>query len=200
MTILRAFLQIFPFDTIYIADLDAIAGNGNNHDVMQLLHDSFPHLGFWIDEGRKKWTPDPPVASDYITPVIGTETGITLKELCAFITAQSSCVLSLDFRHDHLLGNEEILQSADAWPERVIAMNLSAVGSNNGPDLSWLKRVVTIAGNTSVYCAGGIRHHSDLQILNDTGVAGVLLATALHTGQITSADFETLYTPPVASA
>jgi len=32
---------------------------------------------------------------------------------------------------------------------------------------------------------GGVRHETDLNLLNDMGIDGVLLATALHTEQIT---------------
>jgi phosphoribosylformimino-5-aminoimidazole carboxamide ribotide isomerase len=39
--------------------------------------------------------------------------------------------------------------------------------------------------DVNVLVGGGVRSIKDLQMLNDMGVAGVLLATALHSGKIT---------------
>ena len=42
------------------------------------------------------------------------------------------------------------------------------------------------AGDRKIYVAGGVRHEDDLHSLYDMGIDGVLIATALHTQQITA--------------
>jgi phosphoribosylformimino-5-aminoimidazole carboxamide ribotide isomerase len=69
-------------------------------------------------------------------------------------------------------------------------MMLSRVGSDKGIDIQCLNSVLKLAGNNEVYAAGGVRNMDDLMQLNSTGVKGVLLATALHTGAITKEDLE----------
>jgi phosphoribosylformimino-5-aminoimidazole carboxamide ribotide isomerase len=44
------------------------------------------------------------------------------------------------------------------------------------------------AGARRLYAAGGVRGRHDLQVLRDAGIAGVLVASALHDGRLTSAD------------
>jgi len=63
-------------------------------------------------------------------------------------------------------------------------MCLSLVGANNGPDYELISSLKKTAGDRKIYVAGGVRHENDLQSLNDMGIDGVLIATALHTQQI----------------
>src|ERR1700730_3539240 len=47
----RGLLSVYPFSIFYIADLDAIAGSGNNDAVLAELRAKFPHSTFWVDNG-----------------------------------------------------------------------------------------------------------------------------------------------------
>jgi phosphoribosylformimino-5-aminoimidazole carboxamide ribotide isomerase len=70
-------------------------------------------------------------------------------------------------------------------------MTLAHVGSNLGPDHKKLEKVLRIAGTgkkANIYAAGGIRNMADVANLELIGVAGALVATALHNGSITSQD------------
>jgi phosphoribosylformimino-5-aminoimidazole carboxamide ribotide isomerase len=100
-------------------------------------------------------------------------------------------LLSLDFRGDAFLGPARLLASAGTWPHRVIVMTLARVGTGGGPDFTRLDEIIGRAGpSRQVYAAGGVRNMDDLKRLRDLGVAGALVATALHTGQIKTGDLE----------
>src|SRR5271157_5080901 len=47
----RGLLSIHPFTTLYVADLDAIAGRGDNRAALAQLKDAFPQLTLWVDNG-----------------------------------------------------------------------------------------------------------------------------------------------------
>jgi phosphoribosylformimino-5-aminoimidazole carboxamide ribotide isomerase len=101
-------------------------------------------------------------------------------------------VLSLDFHGDRFAGPSEILADAACWPDRVIVMTLARVGSGSGPDLARLAEVVARAGARSVYAAGGVRDRADVEALRLAGVAGVLVASALHADKITAGDLKAI--------
>jgi uncharacterized protein related to proFAR isomerase len=69
-------------------------------------------------------------------------------------------------------------------------MTLARVGADEGPDLGLLKSIIARAGQRQVFAAGGVRGRDDLQVLQDAGVAGVLIASALHDGKIKTGDLE----------
>ena len=47
-----------------------------------------------------------------------------------------------------------------------------------------------VAGGRRVYAAGGVRNRADIEALHAAGAAGVLIATALHTGTIKAGDLQ----------
>src|SRR5262244_3588520 len=47
----RGLLAIHPFATLYVADLDAIAGRGDNDAALAGLRAAFPDVTLWIDNG-----------------------------------------------------------------------------------------------------------------------------------------------------
>ena len=65
-------------------------------------------------------------------------------------------------------------------------LSLARIGSDNGPDYELISSLKKTAGDRKIYVAGGVRHETDLNLLNDMGIDGVLIATALHTEQITN--------------
>ena len=104
----------------------------------------------------------------------------------------ADAVLSLDFRGDAFIGPQALLDTPEIWPQRIIVMTLARVGSGAGPDLERLSTVRRLCGDRLVYAAGGVRHVDDLAALNRCGVAGALVASALHDGRLTRADIEAL--------
>jgi len=180
--IVQAFIDTYPFKTIYIADLDAIQGTSNNEHLIEQLLNKFQSVSFWVDQGISSAI-ELKIQSRR-QHVIGSETNITPETLNELITSSPEIIFSLDFQTKAFLGHQDLLEKTDLWPERIIIMSLSHVGSNNGPDYKLISDIQKIAGGRKIYVAGGVRHEDDLQTLNDMGIDGVLIATALHSQQI----------------
>ena len=56
--VMRGFLSLYPFTTVYLADLDAILGRGNNNAVVNRLAEAFPSVQLWLDNGNSRTTQD----------------------------------------------------------------------------------------------------------------------------------------------
>src|SRR3979411_3266074 len=50
----RRLLSVHPFKTLYVADLDAIAGREDNRAVLMRLKAEFPQLTLWVDNGIRE--------------------------------------------------------------------------------------------------------------------------------------------------
>jgi len=190
--VVAGLLSLHPFATLYIADLDAIAGGDGNGDAVERLRQRFPRLRLWIDSGIGTRTR----AQDWLARglgdlVLGSET-LADTATARALAEDPRVVLSLDFRGPALQGPADLLAGAAAWPRRVIAMTLDRVGSHAGPDLERLRAVKDLAGRREVFAAGGIRDAADLRALVQATIAGVLVATSLHDGRISSADLRAL--------
>ncbi len=172
------------FSTIYIADLDAILEQQPNTAMYKALAEHCPQVTFYLDAGidsKVSWQ----YFLDYpnIKPVIGSETLVDIAWLSDSGVQQDS-ILSLDFQHGQLLGEPQLLQRPDLWPEMVIAMNIDYVGAHSGPDFELLSRLQKKAINSQIIAAGGVRSEQDLIDLELRGIERVLVASALHDGRI----------------
>ena len=105
---------------------------------------------------------------------------------------QHAALLSLDFNSDGLLANHYLLESNQDWPGKLIVMLLHRVGSGQGIDWQQLEQVCALAGERKVYAAGGIADVNDIEALAKKNIAGVLIASAIHQGKITTEDIERL--------
>ncbi|MGH8614506.1 MAG: HisA/HisF-related TIM barrel protein [Gammaproteobacteria bacterium] len=179
--VLEAFLRLFPFRTIYIADLDAIRRCGDQFQAIARLTAAHEQLRFWVDAGiasaaeMQAWATLPNV-----TAVIGTENQRSLHAAALLLKHTRTAILSLDFRDGEFLGPHELLNQIQLWPTRVIAMSLHRVGSAYGPDFECIQSLRRAAPQQQVFAAGGIRGRQDLVALQELGVQGALCATALH--------------------
>lgn len=190
--VVRGLLGVFPFSTLYVADLDAIQCSGNNYQTLRRIRTAFPSLRIWVDNG----VADAPalhafIGADLGTPVIGSKSQSD-SELIAQHRNSTRVVLSLDFRNDAFQGPQEILAEPALWPHQIIVMTLARVGSGVGPDLERLASIQSVAGGREIYAAGGVRNPADLRALKTTGVSGALIATALHEQRIVRSDLETM--------
>lgn len=188
-SVLTAFLELYPFKTIYIADLDAIQGHGNQQSLIESLALDFNQCEFWVDAGLE--TIDlrqPYYASNNIKPVLGSENTLPLESLSAIVKNNPDIILSLDFAEHGLIENPYLLSNTTLWPRQVIVMMIHRVGSNKGIDPKYLNDILRLGKDKDIYTAGGIRDITDLEELNLSGVKGVLLASALHNGSITQED------------
>jgi phosphoribosylformimino-5-aminoimidazole carboxamide ribotide isomerase len=185
--VVAGLMRLAPFSTLYVADLDAIAGEPPNEVEWRALARAWPALDLWIDAGFDGAAADSlPVGS----PVLGSE-----SQSGTDLGGHAQRILSLDFRGEGFVGPPALLERAELWPDRVIVMTLARVGAEQGPDLARVAGVVRRAAGRQVFAAGGVRDTDDLRALRDVGAAGALVATALHNGAIGSAALQALLPP-----
>jgi len=193
LAVVEGLLRLHPFEALYAADLDAIQGKGDNRSALRAIGSAFPGLSIWLDAGFageaacRDW-----LAAGSGPLVLGSEAqaDTALLEQLSRSRDADRVVLSLDFRGDGFVGPPALLQRVDLWPSRLIAMTLAKVGSGEGPDLDRLHSLQTSGAGREIYAAGGVRHLSDLGRLAAMGVAGVLVASALHDGSLGPAELE----------
>ena len=182
----RGLLSLHPFQTFYIADLDAIESAGGNESSLERLKTAFPALSLWVDNGvrdlrgAREW-----LAAGWGDLVLGSETQGDL-EVMGGLADDPRVILSLDFRGDAFQGPQELLASSNLWPQRVIAMTLARVGSGAGPDIDRLAALRVAAPNRKFYAAGGVRDFADMETLAGAQAAGALIATSLHDGRFSA--------------
>jgi phosphoribosylformimino-5-aminoimidazole carboxamide ribotide isomerase len=178
---------------LYIADLDAIMGSGSNFELVRGLGYAVPGVTVWVDAGFSRvadcafWLP---IGA---TLVIGSEslrTADDWREIKEVFDA--SLVLSLDSDEGGPRDPGALFGEPALWPDRIIAMNLSHVGTGQGPDIGGIVSIVAKAEGRAVFAAGGVRDARDLAAIEAAGAKGALVATALHTGAITQKEIAAL--------
>lgn len=188
----RGLLAVYPFRTFYIADLDAIAGTGDNNAAVAQLKAEFAGLTFWVDNGVADWASAQRwLDADLGHLVLGSETQRD-EVLVRKLSRDDRIILSLDYRGDAFVGPEALLSDIDAWPSRVIGMTLARVGSAMGPDWTRLAAIKSSGRGRCVYAAGGVRDADDLIALAERGIAGALVASCLHNGTLAGAQIARL--------
>jgi len=191
-TIVEALLRLHAFNTLYIADLDAIRGRVDNLSCVLDIHHRYPALEIWLDDGL--YTAPPALrrrAPDgRIRLVVGSEsvTHPHLPEMRALFAGADAPVLSLDFQAGAFVGPPDLLTDIARWPPKVIIMSLARVGSGTGPDLDRLLHFAARSPHTEWYVGGGVRHADDLHALASAGARGALVASVLHNGGVGAND------------
>ncbi|HLF58913.1 MAG TPA: HisA/HisF-related TIM barrel protein [Alphaproteobacteria bacterium] len=184
--VIEAFLRLHPFQTVYVADLDAIEGAGSNRAALAKIRKRFPGLELWVDSGVaalagfESWQ-----ALRLGSAVVGSESVASLAEWRKIMArAQDGAILSLDFRGRKFLGPAALADDPALWPQQVIVMSLARVGGGLGPDIARLSSIAKRAAGREMFAAGGVRNAADLRRLSGLGVSGALVASALHDGRI----------------
>lgn len=194
LDVLQALLELYPFDQLYIADLNGIQKRGNHYDIIMSIRNLYPDLKLWLDCGFSDVDDLENWRDSGVNFVIGSESlhniasYTALKLACLKLTCKQNHILSLDFTTSGYQGPLELLQEPAHWPSQVIAMILSQVGSNLGPGEESLASIMQQSNSSKIYAAGGIRGMADLLRLENMHVSGALVATALHTGALTGAE------------
>jgi phosphoribosylformimino-5-aminoimidazole carboxamide ribotide isomerase len=193
VAIARRLLAVTGSTSLYIADLDAIAGTGNHFELVRGLGYALPDATLWIDAGFSDvadcafWLPLG------ATLVIGSEGLAAVDDWREIQEAfGESVVLSLDFGTDGSRGPEPLFSDPELWPKRLIAMDLTRVGADAGPDIDRLRTILEVGTGRAVFAAGGVRNVNDLAALAALEAQGAILATALHSGVITQNEIAAL--------
>lgn len=179
VAVAKAYCNLFPFPTLYVADLDGIEGRSANSTLPPSIASGLPGVEVWLDAGAS-WRDTGANA----TAVVGSES-LDERDVTAIPT---SAVLSLDFRGGDFIGPPALLASPYLWPERIIVMTLARVGTGTGPDLDRIAEIARRAPQARVYAAGGIRDIADLRAARAAGAHGALIASALHSQKIKADD------------
>ncbi len=179
--VVERFLELYTPQSIYIADLDAITGNGSNQDVIDVALEQFD-CEYLVDGGYRKLADIP--CHPRLTPVIATE---TFEEWRAVKTL-SRMVVSIDTKSGALISRlpemtvAKVLSLARrAGAKRFIHLRIDAVGSKTFSSSAFLKP----EHGERWLAGGGVRRVEDLLKLTDMGYAGALVSTALHEKTIT---------------
>jgi phosphoribosylformimino-5-aminoimidazole carboxamide ribotide isomerase len=186
VAVARALCAVCRTRTIYVADLDALAGAPVNEAALAALASVAEP---WVDAGAT--TPDRAVAvhrAGAARNVIGTES------LGPGAEVDQPVVLSLDLRDGRLISRDPELAGRDpaaAAPlaralsvSEVLVIDLARVGSGSGPPLRAVAELAGALPGVAIYAGGGVRDAADLRALEAAGASGALVATALHEGRI----------------
>ncbi|TXM75794.1 nickel transporter [Methylobacterium sp. WL69] len=177
----RGLLGAVRASLLYVADLDAIMdGAPPDRTSLAAIRAACPEVRLWVDAG---FSDSPGVevflASNLGRPVIGSESQADAGLVRGL---GDRAVFSLDTRGTERLGPEALHDEPAHWPRDVIVMTLGRVGAGAGPDLDRLRALRAASPATRLYAAGGVRGPADVAALAAMGVAGALVASAIHDG------------------
>jgi len=185
-SVIEGILTLAEFKTIYIADLDCIEKQQLDNELWPTLCSKHPNIEFWIDLGNinQRWNQVMNNTRN-ARPVIGTESYTTINALSSSLDmlSQYQPLLSIDIKQNKILGPEQFLSEFNIWPQDVIILSLSHVGSNSGPDIISIQTISKHLQEQSLYYGGGIRDTGDIKQLEQLNIKGVLIANSLHSGQ-----------------
>ena len=177
----------FQVEELYVADLDAITGAGDNDAVIRALA---REARVMVDAGVS----EPERAQALLQlgvhrVVVGTE---TLADADALDGLLPEAVLSVDLRDGRTLAPDPRLAGLPAIDavallhrpalREVIVLDLARVGSGAGPDVAAIAEIHAAFPELELLAGGGVRDAADLRALADAGAAGALVGTALHRG------------------
>ena len=134
VAVVRGLLAVYPFPTLYVADLDAIQSNGDNFPALRRIRAEFPALQMWVDNGAADRAALE-AADRRRSRHAGHRQRIATRQQadCAAPGLDcASCSRSI-FAATRFRARSEILDEPALWPRRVIVMTLARVGSGAGP-------------------------------------------------------------------
>ncbi|OYY50896.1 MAG: hypothetical protein B7Y48_00610 [Methylophilales bacterium 28-44-11] len=198
LDIVKAFMEVYPFETLYIADLNAIQRLHSpiqNHEAwVAEIQNTFPELHIWLDVGIRNAHDAMQWQSCNTSLVIGTESLKSFVEYEKIMQVMpNNIVLSLDFMPNGYQGLEIFIQNCLHWPKDVIVMTLHHVGAQLGIDILTLKNISRLAQQHHIYAAGGVRDQADIAQLYALHLHGALVATGLHTKQLDASILQQLH-------
>lgn len=187
VAVARALCTLCRTRTLYVADLDALAGEPVDETTLTAL---CAVAEPWVDAGAT--TPEAAAAlhrSGVARRVVGTES------LGPGAEVTPPVVLSVDLRDGRLISRDPELAGrgpAAAAPlaralnvRELLVIDLARVGSGSGPPLDAVAELAAALPGVAIYAGGGVRDDADLRALESAGAAGALVATALHERRLT---------------
>ncbi len=185
-------IRSLGFRELYVADLDGIINQATNYQIIQDMIKK-TGLKLMVDSGVTSLEAAQKLLDLGVSKIIlGTET-LTHKDFISealWEAGSNSVMVSLDMKNGAVLGLNGVQDALELLGEfedmgvaEFIILDLTRVGSKEGIDTEFLKKIMQQA-RSRIYVGGGVRDIADLIELENLGVTGVLLATALHEGKI----------------
>jgi phosphoribosylformimino-5-aminoimidazole carboxamide ribotide isomerase len=192
----RALRELVQHDWLYLADLDAIEQDAP--DWQTLEHLAADGCRLMVDAGlrdaaRARWLME--AGATAVVAALETLAGpAVLNEIVAEIGGERT-IFSLDLRGGEVVGNTQPWGGPDplevarraiaAGIGGMIVLDVAGVGVEQGvPTAGLCRQVRAEVADLSLITGGGVRGIGDVRELLAGGVDSVLVASALHRGQI----------------
>ena len=196
MEMAKKFKELGDFEELYIADLDAIQGSNKYLEYINEIA-QVTNQKIMLDAGVSNLSDIESLESININKIIiGTETLKSLEELKLIIDMLGidKVILSIDLFNNRLMTNNEELKDLKLEDflnkinkfdiQEIIFLDLTQVGAKTGINTSLINLIKNYL-NCKLITGGGVKKISDLVSMQELGVDGALVATALHEGTIT---------------
>lgn len=194
VAVARAMCAVCRTSTLYVADLDALAGEPADVATLSALA---AVADPWVDAGATTAERAAELARAGVARnVVGTESlGPDARDKdSGGDVAGPRRVLSIDLRDGQLISPRPELAGREAVAaaplatalgvRELLVIDLLRVGSGSGPPLHAVEQLAETLPGVAIYAGGGVRHEEDLRALESAGASGALVATALHEGRI----------------
>ncbi|HPJ30250.1 MAG TPA: HisA/HisF-related TIM barrel protein [Methanothrix sp.] len=171
---------------VYVADLNRITGSGENLDLIGEMAgkaETMADIGI-SSLGEADLLPLS------VRPVMGTETGSL--GLIEEASSKREFTVSLDLFGGEVLTRDpalkvpplDLIGRLNPLPiNEIILLSLDRVGTSMGLDEAFLRKAADLSDHP-LLLGGGVKDSSDLDRLEELGLAGALVATAVHEGKI----------------
>lgn len=193
--------ELLGFNSLYLADLDAIMKNTINYDIYQQIKEK-TSLNLMIDAGISNIKKAQKVLETGTSKIIiGTETlnSLDFIEKCVNTFGENKIIVSIDQKEGKVLSKSQTITSLDAVSfakkledfgvRQTIFLDLDRVGTENGSNITPIRNIIEKT-ELKVIVGGGIRNLQELQELSSIGVSATLVATILHNGKVTVEDLK----------
>jgi len=188
---------------VYVADLDALTGEGDARPIIAGL--AALGLELWVDAGVRSAAAAARVLdAGAARAIVALETLPSLDVLHEIVEriGPARAAFSLDHRAGQPLAAAAELNdmdpaaivagAANAGVDAILTIDLARVGSEAGPDEQLIRRLREAVPAAMLVAGGGVRDVGDLERLAALGCDAALVATALHNGRIRREDIERL--------
>ena len=174
---------------VYIADLDRLQGRGNNFGLIRQVSKKTATM---VDIGVENMDDVEKAVGISGTVVVGTETASLDLIKTAAQKFGNRINVSVDIKNGKVLTKdaglmlepEELVRMLNDYDiGDIIILDLDRVGTGMGIDTDFLRRIVGISRH-SILLGGGVKDMDDIYALEEIGVRGALVATAVHNGNI----------------
>lgn len=201
IALLRAYRDTLESEAVYIADLDAIMGEGENLAVIAEMAASQPQLELLVDAGIRSIEQAELLLNSGVKKVVIASESLTSFGMASGLLAAlgtGRALFSLDLKNRAVIWRDPSTETRDPYEvatslmslgfREAIFLEMDRIGTGGGADSELLGRVTTAAPGMRFIVGGGITSGTELVRLKRAGASGVLLATALHDGTITRQD------------